>query len=197
MKGSADYEISIHSGGAHSYLAQAVIFGPGEESLSLAKALGPGWNLLLRSFSSKGSPMAEMGQLGRAGVTVELGGLCDTRPEGFLRNGEILARAMINVLRHLGVAPGKAEYEQRLLIGSAEVIGVSRSGLWVPEENLPLRQTVAEGTLVAKVLSLTGEVLEEVRAPTDCVIFGIRTRPQIFVGEWAVFYSVIEEEVSN
>lgn len=193
MKAHADYEVSIHSGGSHSYLAQAVIFGPNDKSLELAKSLGPGWDLLLRSFSTQGSPMAEMVQLDRAGVTLELGGLCDTRPDRFRANAKTLSDAMTNILKHLDVIPGQAQYEQNVSIGSAEVVGVNRGGLWVPLKGLPLREPVDEGTILAHVRSLEGEILEEVRAPTDCVIFGIRTRPQIFAGEWAVFYSVIEE----
>jgi predicted deacylase len=195
MVGQADVEISIHSGGAHSYLAQAAIFGPGEKSFELAKALGPGWDLLLRSFASKGTPSAVMDQLGRASVTIELGGICDTVPERYLRNGELLAESLMNVLKHYGVVEGEAQYADRWLVGSADVMSVQQSGLWVPEPKIVMRRPVKEGTLVAKVLNLRGEVLEEVRTPEDCVVFGIRTRPQVFAGDWAVFYSVVDQEI--
>jgi predicted deacylase len=196
MKEHADLEISIHSGGAHSFLAQAVLFGTGDPSLELAKALGPGWNLLLRSFASKGSPPAVMSQVGKAGVTVELGGLCETHPDRYHHNGRVLANALLNVLRHYRVVDGTALYAGRWTVGSADVMLVQQAGLWRPEPQVPLREAIAKGTLVAKVLSYTGRVLEEVRAPADCVIFGIRTRPQVFAGEWVVFYSVVEGEVT-
>lgn len=196
MKEQADLEISIHSGGAHSYLAQAAIFSRADKSLELAKALGPSWNLLLRSFATKGSPNAVMAELGKGGVTIELGGLCDTLPDRYLDTGGVLADTIMNVLRHFHVVDGEPRYANRWLIGSAEVMPVQQSGLWIPERRIPLRQPVKAGTLVATVVNLTGKVLEEVRTVKDCVIFGIRTRPQIFAGDWAVFYSVIETEVT-
>jgi predicted deacylase len=194
MTAIADVEVSIHSGGAHSYLAQAAIFPQGEPSLALAKALGPGWDLLLRSFSSKGSPGAVMSGLGRAAITLELGGLCDTMPARYRHNARVLADTILNILRHYHVIPGTAQYADRWSIGSAEVIGVEESGLWVPEHEPPLRKPISKGTLLARVVSLVdGSTLQEVRAPKDCVVFGLRTRPQIQAGDWAVFYSVIEQ----
>jgi predicted deacylase len=193
MTAHADVEVSIHSGGAHSYLAQAAIFPQGDPSFALAKALGPGWDLLLRSFSSKGSPGAVMSGLGRAAITLELGGLCDTLPGRYRHNAGVLRDTILNILRHYHVIPGTARYAERWLIGSAEVIGVEQSGLWVPEPEPPLRRPIPKGTLLARVVSLAdGRVLEDVRAPKDCVVFGLRTRPQIQAGDWAVFYSVIE-----
>jgi uncharacterized protein len=104
----ADLELSIHSGGAHSYLAQALFYGHAGPSLELAQAMGPGWDLFLRSMSTSGSPMAAMANAGRAALTVELGGLCSTLPEDFLANGTTLADAFENVMRHYGMLDGEA-----------------------------------------------------------------------------------------
>lgn len=71
---TADMEISIHSGGRHSYLAQALFYTDIPAGETLAKAMGPGWDLILRGgIGSSGSPMTVMGGKGKPALTVELG----------------------------------------------------------------------------------------------------------------------------
>ena len=70
----ADMEISIHSGGAHSFLAPAMFTDERPESVELGTAMGPGWGCMMSSFNPKGSPMAAMAEAGKVGITVEYGG---------------------------------------------------------------------------------------------------------------------------
>ena len=104
----ADLEISIHSGGAHSYLSQTIFVNEDDKSVELAKAMGRGWELVLSAISPKGNPMAVMLEAGKTGITVELGGRCRHLARG---NDPqvvgVLTEAMLNVMRHYGMLEGE------------------------------------------------------------------------------------------
>jgi uncharacterized protein len=61
----ADIEISIHSGGAHSFLDKSIFVDERPESVELATAMGPGWGCIMSSFNPSGSPMAYLKSLGK------------------------------------------------------------------------------------------------------------------------------------
>ena len=196
MIAHADLEVSIHSGGAHSYLAYAQFYNPTPEGLELAKAMGPEWDLLLKSFSDRGSPMAAMKQHGKAAITVELGGMCDTFPTRFRANGESLEGGILNIMRHYGMIDGAPRYATRWMVGQQKtVILAPASGFWLPEPEV-LRRRVTKDTLLARILSVYGDVAAEIRAPYDGIPFGLRTNPTVQLGDWCVFYGVIEEEIA-
>ena len=104
----ADLEISIHSGGAHSFLAPSMFVDERPESVELGTALGPGWGCIMSSPNPKGNPMAFMAEHGKVGITVEHGGRSATSPAAFAAVGRMLADAMLNVMRHYKMIPGKA-----------------------------------------------------------------------------------------
>jgi predicted deacylase len=192
----AGLEVSIHSGGAHSYLAFAQFYTPTPEGLELAKAMGPEWDLLLKSFSDRGSPMAAMKQHGKAAITVELGGMCDTFPTRFRANGEALERGILNIMKHYGMIDGAAQYAKRWMVGQQKTVLLApASGFWLPEPEV-LRQRITKDTLIAKILTMYGKVAAEIRAPYDGIPFGMRTNPTVQLGDWCVFYGVIEEELA-
>ncbi len=193
----ADMEISIHSGGAHSYLAHAQFFTPSPEGLELAKAMGPQWDLLLKSFSDRGSPQAAMKQKGRPAITVELGGTCDLFPERFKATGEHLAGCFLNVLRHYKMIPGTAQYAKKWMVGQQKTVVLApTSGFWVAVPDV-LRRRIPAGTVMAHIYNLHGEVTAEIKAPYDGIPFGMRTNPSVQLGDWCVFYGVIEEEIGG
>ncbi len=106
----ADLEISIHSGGSHSFLDKAIFVDERPESVELATAMGVGWGCIMSSFNPSGSPMAYMKELGKVGITVELGGRSATSPSAFARVGRELADSILNILRHYEMYPGEALY---------------------------------------------------------------------------------------
>ena len=197
MLAVADLHLGIHSGGAHSYLAQALFFGHAGPSLELAQAMGPGWDLFLRSMSTSGSPMAAMANIGKAALTVELGGICATLPEEFLANGRTLADAFENVMRHYGMVDGEAAYAPRWQIGVQRTVLCGVGGFFVPEAGFRYRTPVAKGTKLAEIRDLYGRVLEEIRAPADGQVFGMRTMPSCLSGDWACFFGEVQETVDE
>ena len=192
----ADLEVAVHSGGAHSYLAYAMFYTATPAGLELAKAMGPRWDLLLKQTSERGSPQAAMRQHSKAAITVELGGLCDTFPGRFQGNADALADGFTNILRHYKMIDGTAQYADRWMLGHQKTVVLApASGLWVSEPSV-LRQRVREGERLATIYALSGEVAAEVRAPFDGIPFGMRTNPSVQLGDWCVFYGVVEEEIT-
>jgi uncharacterized protein len=197
MTEHADLEVAVHSGGAHSYLAYAMFYSPTPAGLELAKAMGPRWDLLLKQMSERGSPQAAMKQRGKAAITVELGGLCDTFPGRFQANADALADGFTNILRHYKMIEGTPEYAGRWTLGYQKTVVLApASGLWVSEPSV-LRQRIKAGERLARIYGLWGEVLADVRAPFDGIPFGMRTNPSVQLGDWCAFYGVVEEEITE
>lgn len=191
----ADMVISVHSGGAHSYLAQAQFYNETPAGLELAKAMGPGWDLILKSINPSGNPSSVMGKLGKGGITVELGGMAATLPELLHRNSDIFKESFLNVLRHFKMIAGEAKYEPKWNVGVQRTVLAGTGGYFVPTAGIQYRSPIAEGTVIAEIRDLYGTVLEEVKAPCDGQIFGMRTQPCVYQGDWACFYGDVLEVI--
>jgi predicted deacylase len=189
----ADYEISIHSGGSHSYLSETIFAAGDARSQELARAMGTGWKLALKSPHPQGNPMAVMLAAGKTGITVELGGRSATAPKAFYQVGRILADAIRNVLRHYGMIEGKPSYASPRYTGVQHALLAPISGLFVAEPGITFQQSMPKGEKIATIYDLYGEPLTELSAPTDGMIFGLRALPNVTTGEWCCFYAEIQD----
>ena len=188
----ADMEISIHSGGAHSFLAPAMFTDERPESVELGTAMGPGWGCMMSSFNPKGSPMAAMGEAGKVGITVEYGGRSHTSPELFAKVGRVLADAILNVLRHYRMLPGEAKYDVDRTKGTQEALLAPASGLFLPEPDIRFLAPMKKGDRVATIVNLFGDELAVLSAPADGMIFGLRALPNVTTGDWCCFFNKVE-----
>jgi len=184
----ADMEISIHSGGSHSYLAKAIFVDETPASVELATAMGPGWGCIMSNFLPKGSPMAYMKEIGKVGITVELGGRSATSPKEFARVGRELADAIINILRHYKMYPGQAEYPHPRYIGEQEALLAPASGIFLPAPGVEFLTMMKKGDPLARIVSIFGDVLAELIAPADGMFFGLRALPNVQTGDWCCFF---------
>ena len=188
----ADLEISIHSGGAHSYLAKAIFVDERPESVELATAMGPGWGCIMSSFNPKGSPMAHMKSLGKTGITVELGGRSATSPKAFAQVGRDLADAIANVLRHYRMLPGEAAYPSPRYKGQQEALLAPASGIFLPAPGVEFLTMMKQGDPIARIVNLFGDTLAELTAPADGMFFGLRALPNVTLGDWCCFFCKVE-----
>ena len=193
----ADMEISIHSGGDHSYLAPTVFVAPSDLSLELGQAMGKGWPLLLRQPNPKGSPMAELFERGKAAISIEVGGMSHTMPDAFRADGRLLADAFWNVLRHYGMVDGEAQYEEEWETGVQVAVLANTSGLWVAEEGFEFMKPSKKGDIFARIYNLYGEELEQIKAPCDGKPFGLRTTPATHAGDWAIFFAKLDGKITK
>jgi predicted deacylase len=188
----ADMEISIHSGGAHSFLAPAMFTDERPESVELGTAMGPGWGCMMSSFNPTGSPMAAMAKAGKVGITVEYGGRSHTSPDLFAKVGRVLADAVLNVLRHYRMLAGEALYDQNRTKGSQEALLAPASGLFLAEPEIKFLTPMKKGDLIARIVNLFGDELASLKAPADGMIFGLRALPNVTTGDWCCFFNKVE-----
>jgi uncharacterized protein len=184
----ADIEISIHSGGAHSFLDKSIFVDERPESVELAIAMGPGWGCIMSNFNPKGSPMAYLKDLGKVGITVELGGRSATSPEGFARVGRELADSILNILHHYGMYPGQAQYPHPRYKGEQEALLAPASGIYIPEPGVKFLTMMKAGDPIARIVDIWGDTLASLNAPADGMIFGLRALPNVQTGDWCCFY---------
>jgi uncharacterized protein len=197
MKDNCDLQIAIHSGGEHSYLAHMIFASDNPPSLELAAAMGKNWSLVFRSGTGGGNPSSQIASLGKAGVTVELGGNCRTLTRDFHEIAADLANGYLNVMKHYGMIEGKAEYEPAWRMGYQIALLAPATGMFVGNPDLPFETDIEQGTLIGQIYDLYGDVIAEVRAPRKGVIFGLRSRPSVLEGQWCCFFGVIEQTVTN
>lgn len=197
MKDNCDLQIAIHSGGEHSYLAHMIFASDNPPSLELAAAMGPNWTLVFRSGTGGGNPSSQIGALGKGGVTVELGGNCRTLTRDFHEIAVDLANGYLNVMRHYGMIDGEATYAPAWRMGYQIALLAPATGMFVGAADIPFETQIAAGTLIGQIYDLYGDVIGEVRAPRDGVIFGLRSRPSVLEGQWCCFFGVVEETVTH
>lgn len=197
MKDSCDLQIAIHSGGEHSYLAHMIFAADNPVSLELAAAMGPAWDLVFRSGVGGANPASKMAELGKAGITVELGGNCRTLTSDFHEVAEDLAAGYLNVMRHYGMVDGTPAYAPEWRMGHQQALLAPASGMWVGDRNVTFETPMPAGTPLGTIYDLFGDVAGSVSAPEEGVVFGLRSRPSVLEGEWCCFYGIIDEVRSD
>jgi len=197
MKDACDLQINVHSGGEHSYLAHMIFAHDNAPSMELAAAMGPRWDLVFRSGTGGANPSAAIGGLGKAGVTVELGGNCRTLTGDFHAIARDLADGYLNVMRHYRMIEGEARYAPAWRQGFQIPLLAPSSGMFVGTDGLPFEQPLAAGTVLGVIYDLYGDVVAEVTAPREGVVFGLRSRPSVLAGQWCCFFGVVEKVVDD
>ncbi len=193
MKDACDLQIAIHSGGEHSYLAHMIFAADNAVSLELAAAMGPAWDLVFKSGVGGANPSSKMAELGKGGITVELGGNCRTLTSDFHTIANDLAAGYANVMRHYGMLPGDANYASEWRMGHQEALLAPASGMWVGDAEMTFETSMPAGTPLGQVYDLYGDVAGAVVAPQEGVVFGLRSRPSVLEGEWCCFFGIIDE----
>lgn len=192
MKDVADMEISIHSGGAHSFLDKAIFVDERPESVELAKAMGEGWGCIMSNFTKSGSPMAALNGAGKVGITVELGGRSYTSPERFRYVGEELAKSIVNICYHYDMLDGQATYPDDATKGSQEALLAPASGIFLPEEGVDFLTMMPKDAKIARIVDIFGDEVGAIYAPADGMFFGLRALPNVNVGDWCCFFNKVE-----
>jgi predicted deacylase len=184
----ADMEISIHSGGNICYLAETIFVSANDpKSFELARAMGPEWPIVLETPHPVGTPMAAMLQRQKPALTVELGGSAATMPGVLNRVVATIENALVNVCRHYGMLDGEAQYAEALWRGRQKVVQAGRSGILSPAPEHRLKQPIQRGDVLLTITDLFGDTIEELQAPCDGTLFGMRTYPSVTAGDWALF----------
>jgi len=115
---------------------------------------------------------------GKPALTAESGGWSRTDEGSIAR----IERGVAGVLKHLGMrADGPDPVAHPVWLGRNEVLRSGFTGLLFP--HVEPGQTVAQGTLIARVTDFHGTLLEEIRAPFAGEILYVVATPPITKGE--------------
>jgi len=184
----ADYVWSMHGGGNILYMGERINVNPSlPKSLELAKGLGPGWDLFairLEVLSSNlGSACADKGI---ASITTELGGVGDRMPGRWERNVQSTRGALENVLKHLGITEGTAEYPQNWRVVEYSIPRLKYGGIMDPQTKCRIGESVEKGDVLIRVINLFGDEVEVIEAPHEGIVLGVPVCPNAYPGDMAV-----------
>ncbi len=190
----ADMEISIHSGGSHSYLAEAMFAAKDNKTQELARAMGEDWRVCLYSNITSKSPMAVMSENGKPALTVELGGRSSTAPGAFLEVGNKLLKACLNILCHYKMIDGTPHYPNVRYKGYQEALLAPKSGIFLPNPDVKFLTMMKKNDHIASIINYQGNEQCKILAPDDGMFFGLRALPNVTIGDWCCFFAIIEGE---
>jgi predicted deacylase len=133
--------------------------------MELAAAMAPNWTLVFPSPQGSGNPSSMMGSLGKAGITVELGGNCRTLTNDFHVIAQDLADSYLNVMRHYQMIDGQARYAASWRQGYQIVLLAPTTGMFVGTPDPSFETDIKEGTVLGQIHDLFGELAAAVKAP--------------------------------
>lgn len=164
---TSDYALDLHSGGIGAEVPFYAIFeDDGTEVVATSKKLAKrlGCDVLWRAKAEEGLGGTFTAEATRAripSVTVEVGG--GTFTPAHLRD---YTTAIRNFLTALDMLPGEAPVQERYtIISDGAFIHNREGGLFV--QDCRVGDFVAKGQLIAHVINLHGEAVEEIYSPYD------------------------------
>jgi predicted deacylase len=196
----ATHVIDIHCGDGNEWLRPysywVVTSAPAVVAASKDLALAFGLDHIVIDTERPNDPAASVYLAntamtrGKPALTAESGGWSRTDEESIAR----VERGVAGVLKHLGMrAEGPAPVAHPVWLGRNEVLRAGFTGLLYPM--VEPGQTVAQGTLVARITDFHGTVLEEIRSPFAGEILYVVATPPITKGEPVGFVAARATEV--
>jgi predicted deacylase len=127
-----------------------------------------------------GSIGDHMQELGLPSVMLESGGTGQLIEEDV----EEMAFGLLNVLREMQLLRGEPEprNDEQLLMVGADWVRAGRAGLFYSE--VRLGDHVEAGDRIGRVSDLFGRIIEEIEAPCDGLVFGLRHSAVANVGDY-------------
>lgn len=189
----ADYYIDIHTpttGGRYApfaFLPPPRVGEIVEKSEAMARAFGADFILKTNDgvYVQEPNPHTICARLGKIAMGIEIG-------EGGRLEADQVQRGvdgLENVLRHVGMLPGAVHKTGRqMVIRDQHVVRATRGGLH--HRHVELNQDLKRGDLCSTIVDVTGNVVEEIRAPIDGAVVRIATVPIVNEGDRVVQLSV-------
>jgi len=174
----ADLLVDLHGGELQEWLAANIEILPlgepeiDEKTRALARAFAFDmiWEVpygtipQMPTYPGRGSAVGEAMRLGIPGV------FCEVGSEGRLEEPlvELTVAGLLNVMRSYGMLPGEARRVDAQVLSGGNVLFAARGGLFL-NYTRPAQQ-LAAGELLGRIVSLSGETLEEIVAPCASVV---------------------------
>jgi predicted deacylase len=184
----ADVLFDLHCGANILYLTELVMFEVSSNK-ELAKSVGGSWDILwngtCQPFGS-GTSVGACAKLGIPAIVLELGG-AGGRFDHFQENIAKIVNGLYNVMKYLNIIEGKPQTAEKYTEVNLLQMPCNHGGIVVPESDFALRNWVKKGKKLMNIIDFFGNTVEEIRAPFDGVITGVRVYPVVHAGEWVVF----------
>lgn len=175
----ADYSISIHSGASYLYWSPQGVSTEHPGSVRLAQFLGEQWDIIWQQGGENaplsGDSTGALNALGVDAITIEVGGAAERFGEAFNTNVDVIVGGIRNVMRHLGMLEGEATTARSWTLIRQRAVRSGNSGLFLPNRDVSLRSLLAAGEVFASLVNPLGEIIEEVTAPAEGYLMGLRT----------------------
>ncbi|MDI6870586.1 MAG: succinylglutamate desuccinylase/aspartoacylase family protein [Bacillota bacterium] len=191
IEAKADYSVSLHCGANYFYLIGKVLYED-EASKELAKAFGPDWKYLWEGRPFRQTLKSACISRGVKAVTLELGGNGNRLPGVFRRNVDTMVKGVLNAMKHFGMVEGAAEYPEEWIVIEETQVTANRGGLLLADPLFAFEKRVPAGTTVMRVYNVFGDEVEEIKAPFDGVLMGLRTYPAVHTGDWTLFIGKVK-----
>lgn len=187
----SDVVLDLHDGGWMGRMSPYIqYFATGGETAAKARAIAEasGMDLVWESaaaFVEKKAP-GSVGTvtmpMGIPTLTVEIGG------EGRAPQDDVhrMFCSIENILKHLGVLPGECvshSTAKKIYVTKGNWLRPKHGGIYIGHAQPA--DMVKKGDLIAEVRDPFGETVEELRAPEDGVVIGMRTYGNIATGQYA------------
>jgi predicted deacylase len=180
-----DLVIDMHDGGtplrimSHAlYRTESAALGPLQEYCYLS-----GMKVVWANQDTRfgGSIKHAMHAFGLPSISMEAGGTGQLIEEDI----EEMVFGARNVLKAIKLWPGEPEPrpDEQLTMVRGDWVRAGRAGLFYRE--VRLGQRVRQGDIIARISNLFGEISEEIRAPIDGIVFGLRHAAVANVGDYA------------
>ncbi len=190
-----DYAIDLHGGTMELEILSYVSWGDAPQESALPLVLAAGIELV--SGNGKHATQYFSGLTPSRGIpalVIETGGGARLNEMGVRDH----VKAVGNVLRHLGMLPGSPKGLPRTykFIEEVDPSGFTRAhaGGFL-RHRVKLGDWVSAGQTLGVIVNLLGEVVEEVKAPADCLVREVRSLPRVEPGGWLYLLSRVREEM--
>lgn len=187
----ASYSVSLHCGANYFYLIGKVLYED-DASKELAKAFGPEWKYLWEGKPFKDTLKSACIAKGIKAVTVELGGNGNRLPGAFQQNVDTMVKGVTNALKHFGMLEGEAEYPGEWIIIEETDVHANNGGLIAADPIFEFERSIPKGTTAMRIYDLFGDLVEEITAPFDGILMGLRTYPCVHTGDWTLFIAKVK-----
>jgi predicted deacylase len=174
----ADVLIDLHGGDLVEALEPFSIYAasPVEDRAdALARAFGLRYVVREEPGGLGGMTTIAAAEAGKPAIIAEAGGCGLLSDEAV----DLLARGVVNSLRHLGMLPGEPDppTAPQRRVGRFDWLRCERAGWWAP--SVAVGDEVAAGSKLGEVRDLWGDVHEEIAAPSDGVVLFLTTSPAV------------------
>jgi len=191
---NVDYVITFHGGGDVLHLEPIVGYLPGDDDLSkktyeMAKAFDVNYTWRMQNLPFNGvSSVVYKELLGIPAILPEIGSHCD-RLKNRYANVDICYDGIINVMTYLGMTNGGKENIKKSMDVELHYLHANNGGIQrqLKKEN----DIVEEGEILAEIIDIFGNKIEELRAPYRGVVIGFWSIPVIRPGDWWYLYAKI------